>query len=103
MGYPVRIAAGAERDLALSYEYIHAEDSDAAFEWCRGLNLPFYILETIPNRNPLTPEDPKLRHLLYGQKPDVYRILYRVGEKPKSVEVLHIRHGAMKRFKPGDV
>ena len=103
MGYPVRIAAGAERDLALSYECIHAEDSDAAFEWCRGLNLQFLALETFPNRNPLTPEDPKLRHLLYGQKPDVYRILYRVGEKPKSVEVLHIRHGAMKRFKPGDV
>ncbi len=92
MAYPVRIASRAERDLALIYEYIHAGDSDAAFEWYRALILQFFTLERFPNRNPLTPEDPKIRHLLYGQKPDVYRILYRVGEKPKSVEVLHIRH-----------
>ena len=57
--------------------------------------MQFLALETIPNRNPFSTEDPKLRHLLYGQKPDVYRIFYRVGEKPKFV--------AMKRFKPGDV
>ena len=103
MAYPVRIAARAERDLALIYEYIHAEDSGAAFRWYRGLILQLFSLEKFPNRNPFSPDDPKLRHLVYGQKPDVYRIFYRVGEKPKFVEILHIRHGAMKRFKPGDV
>jgi mRNA-degrading endonuclease RelE of RelBE toxin-antitoxin system len=32
--------------------------------------------------------------LLYGRKPHVYRVIYRVLEKQKRVDVLHIRHGA---------
>jgi len=40
----------------------------------------------------------RLRHLLYGHKPHVYRLIYRIVEKPKRVEVLHIRHGAMNKF-----
>ena len=55
-------------------------------------------LENNPLRCPLITEDKKLRHLLYGRKPHVYRIIYRVLEKTKTVEVLHIRHGAMDRF-----
>jgi hypothetical protein len=37
--------------------------------------------------------------LLYGDKPQIYRAIYRVLEKQKQVEVLHIRHGARRRFK----
>jgi len=33
--------------------------------------------------------------LLYGHKPHIYRVIYRILERPKHVEVLHIRHGAM--------
>jgi plasmid stabilization system protein ParE len=36
--------------------------------------------------------------LLYGGKPHVYRAIYRVLEKQKVVEVLHIRHGARREF-----
>jgi len=100
MAYPVRIAARAERDLEDIYTYINAEQSEAAFAWFRGLTMQIFTLETLPNRNPTTPEDSKLRHLLYGEKPDVYRIIYRVVEKPKLVEIIHIRHGAMNQFQP---
>jgi len=42
----------------------------------------------------MTPEDRHLKHLLYGNKPNVYRVVYRVLEKHKQVDVLHVRHGA---------
>jgi hypothetical protein len=46
----------------------------------------------------VTPENSKLRHLLYGHKPHIYRAIFRVMEKQKLVEVLHIRHGARSGF-----
>ena len=47
----------------------------------------------------MTPENDKLRHLLYGNKPHIYRAIFRVVEKQKLIEVLHIRHGARSGFK----
>jgi toxin ParE1/3/4 len=44
-----------------------------------------------------------LRHLLYGRKPYVYRVIYRVVERQKQVEVLHIRHGARQKLKSSDL
>jgi plasmid stabilization system protein ParE len=41
--------------------------------------------------------------LLYGHKPNVYRVIYRVLEKLKKVEVLTIRHGARRKLKPSDL
>jgi plasmid stabilization system protein ParE len=41
--------------------------------------------------------------LLYGNKPHTYRVIYRVLEMQKRVEVLHIRHGARRRFKGSDI
>jgi mRNA-degrading endonuclease RelE of RelBE toxin-antitoxin system len=60
-------------------------------------------LEENPNRCPTIPEKAGLRHLLYGHKPHIYRVIYRVLEKRKQVDVLHIRHGARRRFKASDV
>jgi toxin ParE1/3/4 len=51
-----------------------------------------------PNRRPSTPEDAQLRHLLYGNKPHVYRVIYRVAEKHEEVKVLLNRHGAQREF-----
>jgi mRNA-degrading endonuclease RelE of RelBE toxin-antitoxin system len=39
-------------------------------------------------------------HLLYGKKPHVYRVIYEVDEKWRSVLVLAIRHGARRKLKP---
>ena len=39
-----------------------------------------------------------LRHLLFGKKPNVYRIIYAIDERTHVVRVLHIRHGARARF-----
>ena len=82
---------------------INAEHSDAALKWYRGFKEAILSLEEQPNRCPVTPESDKLRHLLYGNKPHIYRAIYRVLEKQKQVEVLHIRHGARRRFKGADI
>ncbi len=103
MAYLVEITRRAERDFASLYEEIDAERSGAAFRWYRGLKKAVLSLEELPMRCPPTPENPRLRHLLYGRKPHVYRVIYRVVEKDKRVQVLHIRHGAMRRYKASEV
>jgi toxin ParE1/3/4 len=103
MAYLVSIAARAERDLARIYEDINAEYSGAALKWYRGLKNAILSLEERPNRCPVTPEKRQLRHLLYGRKPHVYRVIYRVLERRKHVEVLHIRHRAGRRLKASDL
>lgn len=97
MAYLVNVTARAERDLALLLHEINAEHSDAALKWYRGLKESILNLEEHPNRCPKTPENAKLRHLLYGHTPHIRRMIYRVAEKHKQVDVLHIRHLAIKR------
>jgi plasmid stabilization system protein ParE len=99
MVYLVNITARAERDFADLYSEIHAGDSEAALKWYEGLKKTVLTLERLPNRSPVTPENPKLRHLLYGRKPHVYRVIYRVLSDEKRVDVLHIRHGARRGFR----
>lgn len=99
----VNRTARAESDFALLDVQIDAEDSDAALKWYRGFKEAVLSLEKQPNRCPVTPESKSFRHLLYGSKPHIYRAVFRVSEKQKQVEVLHIRHGATGRFKEADV
>jgi toxin ParE1/3/4 len=103
MAYLVNISTRAQRDLAQIYRRINADDSDAALKWYLGFKQAILSLEEQPNRCPVTPENQKLRHLLYGNKPHIYRAIYRVLEIRKQVEVLHIRHGARQGFKGSDV
>jgi plasmid stabilization system protein ParE len=101
VAYLVSITARAERDLTSIYERINVESSGAALKWYRGLKRQILSLEEHPNRCPITPEDKNLRHLLYGRKPNIYRVIYRVVEHHQRVDILHIRHGA--RHKLGAV
>jgi toxin ParE1/3/4 len=93
----------AQRDLADIYRRIEAGTSDAALTWYCGLRDAIRALRNTPDRCPATPEARDLRHLLYGNKPHIYRVIYRVLEKQKQVHVLHIRHGARQGFKTGEV
>lgn len=99
MAYPVNLTSRAERDLIQLYEEINAEHSDAALKWYRGLVDAIISLEEQPNRCPVTPENDRLRNLLYGKKPHVYRVIYQVLEKKKQVDLLHMRQGARRAFK----
>jgi plasmid stabilization system protein ParE len=103
MAYHVRTSARAERDLTFLYKQINAEESAAARKWYLGLADAISSLQQHPHRCPRTAENPNIRHLLYGRKPHVYRIIYSVVEKPKRVDVLHIRHGARRGFCQSDL
>jgi plasmid stabilization system protein ParE len=103
MAYLVSITSRAQRDLVSLYEEIDVENSDAALKWYFALNDAVLSLEQMPNRCPVTHENAELRHLLYGHKHHIYRVIFRVLEKQKLVELLHIRHGARRRFKTADL
>jgi toxin ParE1/3/4 len=98
MAYLVSLTERAERDLAELFNEIDAANSDAAWKWYRGLKKAVLSLEELPGRCPAIPEDARFRHLLFGRKPHVYRVIYRINEPEKRVEVLHIRHGARREF-----
>lgn len=104
VAYLVNINARAGRDLAALYDEIDAGSSDAARRWYLGLKQAILDLEDHPYIWPVTHEAKRLRHILYGRKPhSVYRVIYRVLEKRKIVEVLHVRHGARSQFNTSDL
>jgi plasmid stabilization system protein ParE len=103
MEYRVKITPRAGRDLSAIYDWIGAHSSDSAHIWYRGLRDAIRTLRNNPNRCPLAPEDRTSRQLLYGSKPHVYRVIYRILERQKQVDVLHIRHGARQEFKTGEL
>ena len=103
MAYVVTITPRAERDLSYLYSEIHAEHIGAALKWYWGLKEAILSLQERPNRCPLTGGRGNFRHLLYGKKPHIYRVIFRVLPKLRRVEVLHVRHGARRKFKPSEI
>lgn len=103
MAYLVNITSRAKRDLTSLYEEINAEHSDDALKWYQGLKQAILTLEERPRQCRVTSKRNKLRHLLYGRKPNIYRVIYRLREKARQVDVLHTRHGARRKFQPSDL
>ena len=94
MTYDVRLAPRAVLDLRSLYEEKQAETSHHAAIWFTGLEAAIFSLEDMPERGAPTPEDASLRHLLYGKKPHIYRIIYSINEILHRVNIAQIRHGA---------
>lgn len=93
MAYEVRLSKRALIDLRRIYKTIQAETSAAAERWFLGLEASIFSLEEQPARAPITQEDPNVHHLLYGNKPHVYRIMrstknFRLSASRRSVTVL---------------
>jgi len=98
MAYRVELTERAARDLGRIYRTINTDGSARARDWFKGLEKAVFSLDEHPARAPVIPEDDTLRHLLYGRKPNVCRIIYAIDERDRVVTVLHIRHGARKAF-----
>lgn len=103
MTYLVKLTSRAERDLTSLYDQINAANSVLAERWYLGLKAAILELDEMPNRNAITPENKALRHLLNGRKPHIYRVIFRVKTKARVVEVLHIRHGARRKFRASEL
>jgi plasmid stabilization system protein ParE len=98
MAYRVELTARALRDLRHVFVRINAEHSPQAAAWFGELETVILSLNEHPERGPATPEKRTLRHLLFGKKPHVYRIIYAVHEPARIVRILHVRHGARAPF-----
>lgn len=107
MTYLVEFAARAVHDLEILYVEKNAAESHAAARWYNGLEQAVYALASFPHRCPVAPErltaKRKLRQLLYGKRPHLYRVVFEVDEGGQVVRVLTIRHGARRKIKPSDL
>jgi toxin ParE1/3/4 len=94
MLYRVNVTNRAAQDLDTIYQFIQAEHSHQAALWFNGLHEALQSLSSLPHRTSKVREDSALRHLLYGNKPNVYRVIYSVDDTRKTVTIIAIRHGA---------
>ncbi len=98
MAYRVKLTARATRNLRQIFQRIDAEHSPRAGAWFNELEAAILSLDEHPERCPVAPEKKTLRHLLFGRKPNVYRIIYGVDQRARIVRILHIRNGARAPF-----
>jgi toxin ParE1/3/4 len=89
MAYLVELTARAARDLEILYVEKNAAESYAAARWFNGLEKAMDTLAAHPHRCPVIPEATKikreLRHLLYGRKPHIYRVIFDIDEKQQNM------------------
>jgi toxin ParE1/3/4 len=101
MTFRVEVTAEAQRDADSILEWLLSHAGETGMRWFAALEDAITSLAEFPQRCPLAPENRvvpfEVRHLLYGRKPHVYRILFTVDGG--MVYVLHIRHGRRQPLK----
>ena len=102
IAYRVELTERAILDLEAIYTEIDAENSPTASNWYNGLEEIVLSLDHLPDRGVRIEEDRKLRQLLYGNKPHIYRIIYSIDRSARRVSIIHIRHGARDSFHQQD-
>jgi len=105
MRYRVDFTDTASADAEAAYEWIKQRSPAAAVKWFNGLLDVVESLERFPLRCGIARESDeageRIRQLLYGRRPHVYRILFVV--RKNVVYVLHVRHGARQTMKKGEI
>jgi toxin ParE1/3/4 len=100
MTFRVRLSSLAKADLDAALDYIHSHSPERARRWLDGLENAISSLKTLPQRCPVIPEADELgitmRHLLYGQRAALFRIVFYIEED--EVFVLRIWHGSRHRL-----
>lgn len=98
MTHKVIIDPAAANEAEEAYRYIAKRAPDNAVRWYHRLLDSMFSLSVMPRRCPVAPEsehlDREVRCLVHGN----YRILYVVDDSKKIVRILHVRHGARRRF-----
>ena len=110
MAYKVRLTFRAHHDADAAFERIREISPQGAETWLRGFFAAVMSLADLPARGPLIPEAAELRHpvrhLLYGKRSAVYRIIYDIQEESEEdprVRVLRIWHGARDSISAEDI
>jgi plasmid stabilization system protein ParE len=107
MDYQVVLADSAKADANSVYRRVTSEAPVRGPKWFEELMDSLYSLEQLPFRCPLAreavPAKREIRCLLFGKRHGVYRILYEVDRKRRTVWILHIRHGALIDLTPEEL
>jgi plasmid stabilization system protein ParE len=92
MAFKVLVTYAANEDLAALVRFIADDNPPAAERFGLALIEKLKLLGDHPNLGRVVPEraDPNLREIIYTP----YRIVYRVREGERMVEVLRFWHGA---------
>jgi len=102
MVYPIEITLAAKTDVDETYQWLRRRSARRAAKWMAGLQQAIQSLENNPERCGLAPEsdvfEEEIRQLLYGKRPNVYRILFVI--RNSVVTVLHVRHAARPFLEP---
>ncbi|MGA2589315.1 MAG: type II toxin-antitoxin system RelE/ParE family toxin [Bryobacteraceae bacterium] len=96
MVFRVEITEEAERDAIRILDWLISEQAgEPGLRWFQRLEKAIASLASFPRRCPLAPENKEfpfeVRHLLYGHRPHVYRVIFKVEDE--TVYILRIRHG----------
>jgi toxin ParE1/3/4 len=96
MAYRVRLTPRAAGDADAIYRRVTVEAPFAGERWFDKLIRTLESLDTFPERGQivksLSRSERVVRRILFGHKPNVYRIYYSI--EGETVHILHIRHGA---------
>jgi plasmid stabilization system protein ParE len=110
MAYAVSLTAIAEADAYVAFERIREVAPASAATWLAGLFAAIRTLADLPARCPMIPEADEfgrpVRHLLYGKRTSVYRIIFDIQEESEEgprVRVLRIWHGSRDRITAEDI
>ena len=107
MGYEVSLSAPAESDMYAVFERIREAAPDAAEGWLIRLFTQIETLAEMPLRCTVIPETDELgfeaRQLLFGRGRGVYRVIFRVLEEKRLVQILRVWHGSRDALTAKDV
>jgi plasmid stabilization system protein ParE len=96
MTFRVETTEQAERDTLNILDWLISEQAgQAGLRWFEGLEHAIASLAQMPMRCSVVPEQNlfpfEVRHLLYGRKPHIYRVVFTIENQ--TVYVLHVWHG----------
>ena len=96
MAFLVKYTLRAEDDLDGILNWLVEQGaSETGLRWFRGLRKAINSLNNFPERCMLARENDsvpfEMRQLLYGRKPNVYRVLFTI--EGETVYILRVRHG----------
>jgi plasmid stabilization system protein ParE len=96
--YGVMVTPEAETGIVDAFLYILERSPLYAEKWLRALYKKIDSLEQMPERCPLAREndyfEDTLRHLVFKS----YRIIFRVEEAKRVVQILYLRHAKQQAF-----
>jgi len=103
MAFRVEYSREAEADLDSILAWLISQHAgETGLRWFEALEGAVASLSEMPERCALAPENRafpfEVRHLLFGRRPHVYRVIFRV--MGNVVYILHVWHGRRKPAEP---